>query len=210
MLELNIEKRDTKSSLETLREGGQTPAVFYGKNVESTPVLVSASDFIKVWKEAGSSAIVTLKGVDEDKEVVIYDIDIDPVTSKVRHIDFYVIERGKAMEIEIPLEYVGVAPAVKSLGGILVKVMHTLQIEVLPKDLPQNIEVDISSLEEMDSQILVKDLKLPESAKPLVEMEDVVAAISVATEEEEVTEEADITSVEIEKKGKKEEEEIAE
>ena len=207
MLTLNIEKRDLKQDLNELRKDDKIPAVFYGKGVDSTPITLSYSKFKSVWKQTGTSALITLIGVGEDKEVLIHDIDIDPVTSHVIHIDFYVTERGKLMEATVPLEFIGESPAVKSLGGILVKVMRELKIEVLPKDLPQSIEVDISSLEELDSQIAIKDLKLPEGVKLFDDEEEVVASISQATEEpEEEVESPSIEDVEIDQKGKKEDE----
>ncbi|MCG2695059.1 50S ribosomal protein L25 [Candidatus Parcubacteria bacterium] len=205
MLNLKIQKRDPKSNLEELRKGDKIPAVFYGRGVESTPISLSASEFKSTWKKAGGSSLITLSGIGEDREVVIQDLDINPVSSQVRHIDFYVIERGKLMEATVSLEFIGLAPAVKELGGILVKVVRELDIEVLPKNLPSEIEVDLSSLVNLDSQILVKDLKLPEGVEVLADPEDVVAAISVASEDEEIVP-ADISTVEIEKKGKKEEE----
>ena len=204
MFKLKIEKRDPKQSLEELRKTDKVPAVFYGKGVESTPIILSYSEFKKVWKKAGSSALIVLEGVGEEKEAVIKDLDIHPVSSQVRHIDFYIIERGKLMEASVSLEFVGESPAVKNLGGILVKVLHELKIEVLPKDLPQQIEVDISQLDELNSQIAVKDLKLPEGVNPLDDPEEVVAAVSEAQEELEEVEPTSIEDVEIEQKGKKE------
>ena len=112
MLTLNIEIRDPKRNLDELREADKTPAVFYGKGVKSTPVLLSYSEFKSVWKQTGTSALITLSGVDDDKEALIQDIDIDPVTSQVQHIDFYVIERGKLMEVTVPLEFIGESVAV--------------------------------------------------------------------------------------------------
>jgi large subunit ribosomal protein L25 len=206
MLKLKIEKRDPKQNLDEIRKGDNIPAVFYGNGVESTSITLSESEFKSVWKKAGSSALITLTGVDGDKEVIIQDMDINPVSSQVRHIDFYVVKRGQVMEVDVPLEFVGVSPAVKELGGILVKVMHELKIEVLPKDIPQHIEVDISSLKELDSQITIKDLKLPEGVKTLDEETEVVVAISEAKEESEEATPTDISQIEIEKKGKKEEE----
>ena len=205
MLTLNIKERDLKENLNQLRSEDKVPAVYYGKGVESTPITLSYSEFKRVWKEVGNSALVSMKGIDEDKEALIHDIDIDPVTSQVKHIDFYIIERGKTMDTNVPLEFIGESPAVKSLGGILVKVLRELKIEVLPKDLPKNIVVDISSLEELDSQIIVKDLKLPEGVKSLEDEEEVVVSISQVVEEVEEAEPIDISEVEIEKKGKKEE-----
>lgn len=207
MLTLNIEKRDKNISLDELRGGDKIPAVFYGNDVDSTPISLSYPDFKRVWKEAGSSSIISLKGIGEEKEVLIQDIDIDPVSDQVRHIDFYVVKRGQLMETEVPLEFVGESIAVKSLGGILVKALHQLKIEVLPKDLPKSIEVDISVLTELDSTISVMDLKLPEGVKTTEEPEETVAAISQAKEEVVDEEPIDIDDVEIEQKGKKEEDE---
>ncbi|MFC1802082.1 50S ribosomal protein L25 [Patescibacteria group bacterium] len=208
MLKLNFEKREPKVDLKVLRKEGKVPAVFYGKNDESVSIFVEYSEFVKTWREAGSSSIVTLSGDGIEKDVLIQDVDIEPVSHTPRHIDFYVIEKGKAMEVSIPLEFTGVAPAVKSMGGILVKVLHELNIEVLPKDLPHNIEVDISTLENLDSLILVKDIKTPDTVKVLHDQEEVVVSISSSLPEE-VEEETpvDMSSIEVEKKGKKEEEE---
>ena len=108
--------------------------------------LVRKLILLKSWKQAGESSVIHLTGKDIDHEVLIQDIDLDPVTDNVRHADFYVIEKGKKVTVRVPLEFTGVAPAVKDLGGILVKVIHELEIEAMPKDLPHNLSVDISKL----------------------------------------------------------------
>jgi large subunit ribosomal protein L25 len=213
---LNVEKRDlTKKFPKAHRVESKTESlrgVFYGKKEVSTPISISYIEFKKVWKEAGNSSLIVLKGVGEDKEVVIQDMDIDPVFGRVRHVDFYVIERGKVMEADVLLEFIGESPAVKELGGILVKALRELKIEVMPKDLPKNIEVDVSILKTLDSKIFVKDLILPDSAKALDDTNEVVALITEAEEEEveEVTEAPDLADIEIEQKGKKEEEQESE
>jgi len=206
MLKLDIEKRDLKDDLRKIRKSDKIPAVFYGKKEESTPVTVSYNDFIKTWKEVGSSSVITLSGVGEEKDALIQDIDIDHVSDKVRHIDFYIIEKDKKVEVDVPIEFIGVAPVVKELGGILVKVMRELKIEALPRDLPQNIEVDVSALVDFDSNVTIKDISLPKGVEALSDPEEVVA--SAAQPVEEVVEEVptDISSIEVEKKGKKEEE----
>ena len=206
---LNITKRDLtkkfpkadkiESQVELLR------GVFYGKKEENTPISIPYADFKKVWKEAGGSSLVVLKGVGEDKEVIIQEIDFDPVTDRVRHVDFYVIERGKVMEADVVLEFIGEAPAVKELGGVLMKTLREIKIEVLPKDLVKKIEVDVSTLKDFESRILASDLILPESAKILGDSEEVVALVAEAKEEVEEEVVADVADVEIEKKGKAEE-----
>ena len=208
MLKLTIEKREGKAS--AARQTGSIPAVFYGPKAVSTPISVKAPEFIKVWREAGESSVVTLSGIGEDQDALIHDVVRDPVTEQVRHIDFYVIEKGKKVEVAVPLEFVGVSEAVKTLGGNLIKVMYELEIEAMPKDLPHSIEVDISSLVDFDAQIKVSDIKLPAGVTAITDADEVVALVAAAKEEtEEAPTEIDMTAIGIsEKKGKKEEEEI--
>ncbi|PCI90101.1 50S ribosomal protein L25 [Candidatus Kaiserbacteria bacterium] len=200
MTELNVKTRDKSENIVALRKEGQVPAVFYGPKEENTPVTINAREFIRVWGEAGGATIVDLKGVGEDKEVLIHEVSWHPVTGDPVHVDFYCIERGKKLTVSVPLEFVGEAPAEK-LGGIVTKVAHELEVEVRPRDIPQSIEVDVTLLEELSSAITVADLKLPEGVKPTVEMTETIASITVAKEEVE-EEVRDIADIEIESKGK--------
>lgn len=211
MLSLKVEKRDTKADLAQMRKAGKIPAVFYGKKEPSTPIAVSQADFLKVWGEAGESSVVSLKTPEGDVESLIHDIDFDPVSGAPRHADFYVFEKGHKVKIDIPLEFTGVAPAVKDLGGSLVKVLHAVKIEAMPKDLPHTIEVDTSTLLTFESQVLAKDLKLPHGVS-LVEQEDEVVALVSAPREEKEEEAApiDLSAIEVEKKGKEESTEATE
>lgn len=198
MTELNVQTRDTKGDVAALREGGGIPAVFYGPKEETTPISMNSAEFIKVWKDAGGSAIVDLKGVGEDKEVLIHDVEWHPVTGAPVHVDFYAIERGKKLTVSVPLEFVGEAPAEK-LGGIVVKVMHELEIEVLPRNIPKEIEVDLTKLTDLDSTISIADLGLSEDIEPTAEMQETVASVTEAKDEPiEEEEERDISDVEIE------------
>jgi large subunit ribosomal protein L25 len=194
MLTIAYTKRDAKKArskmkTDTTHAAGVLSAVLYGPKEPSTPITVNAIDFKKVWGKAGESSIIVLKGpAGEEHEALIHDVDLHPVSDVPRHADFYVIEKGKKLQLAIPLEYKGVSPAVKDLGGALVKVLHTLEIEALPKDLPQTIVVDISSLATLESQILAKQLPLAEAVTLITNPEEVVAAITVVKEEvEEVT-----------------------
>ncbi len=203
MLTINFEKRDTTHKLEALRKAGKLPAVFYGRKEKSTSIAVSAAEFLKVWKKAGESSIVELKGLGENHESLIKDVDVHPVTGVARHVDFYVVEKGKKLEVKVPINFIGVSAAVKDLAGILVKVVHEIEIEALPKDLPHSIDVDIAALATLESQILAKDIKLPAGVELKVSPEEVVALIEVAKEEpiEEATP-IDMSAIEVEKKGK--------
>jgi len=189
-----------------LREAGEIPAVVYGGKEETKSIVVNAIEFKKVLRGAGESSIVSLDLADKKLDVLIHEVQTDPISGEPIHIDFYVVSQDKELEVDVPLVFEGVSPAVK-LGGSLVKVLHELAVSALPKNLPHDIKVDVSVLTDMDSQILVKDLVLPNGVKALVEAEEVVASITEAGEE--VTEETapvDLSSIEVEKKGKKDEE----
>ena len=202
MITLKVEKRDKKESLGEIRKAGLMPAVFYGKKEAATSIKLPFAIFEKTLKDAGESTILHLEGKDIDVDVLIHEVDLDPVTDKPRHADFYAIEKGKKLEIKIPLEFIGVSPAVKDLGGVLVKVMHEMEIEALPKDLPHKIEVDLSSLATFDSVITAGSIKLPEGVTLKIKPEEVVA--SVYEPKEEVVEAApvDLSAIEVVKKGK--------
>ena len=202
MLKLITEKREGGKTV----EDAKIPAVFYGPKAESTPIWVNEIELLKVWKAAGESTVVTLSYEGVDHDTLIHDVDREPVRGKVRHVDFYVLEKGKKVEIAIPLEFVGVSEAVKTLGGSLVKVLHEVEIEAMPKDLPHDLEVDISALVDFESKILASDIKLPSGVTLKTDAEEVIALVAEAKEEvEEVPAELDMSAIEVtDQKGKKE------
>lgn len=208
MVTLNYIERKKVGNSTDLRKAGSIPAVFYGKKQASSPISVKTSEFIKVWKEAGESSVISLVGSLGTVDALIHDVDIDPVTEIPQHADFYVFEKGKKIEVNIPLAFVGVSPAVKDLSGNLVKVMHELAIEASPENLPHEIEVDISTLVNFDSQILAKDIILPKGVTLASVEDEVVASVSAprADEAEEPAVAPDLSSIEVVKKGKKDEE----
>ena len=205
---LQATTRDLRGKkLRKLRAEGSIPAVLYGPKEATVAIALDASEFEKVFKEAGESTIIDLKGVgDDDKEVLVHDVAYDPITGTPLHVDFYAIERGKKLNVDVPLLFEGEAPAAK-IGGALTKVLHEVEVESLPRHLPQHIVVDVSSLAELGSHIQIKDLVLPEGVEVLAEPEDVVVTITEVKEEvEEVPEAVDMDAIEVEQKGKAEEE----
>lgn len=204
MLTINASKREIVGKATARICGDEMPAVFYGRKEKSTPVTILKSEFKKIYKDAGESTVISLKVDGKGMDVLIHEVDVDPIKHEPRHVDFYVLEKGKKIEVNVPVNFIGVAPAMK-LGGIVVKVLHEIEIEADPTNLPHEIDVDLSALENLDSQILVKDVRLPNGVVAKGNPEEVVAAISVATEEKEVPASVDISAIEVEKKGKKEE-----
>lgn len=200
---INIESRNAKGNLNALRSSGKIPAIMYGPKQESKTIAVSYNEFIKVFKDAGESSVVELVDKEGQYDALIHEVDYDPVTDIPRHIDFYVIEKGKKVEVAVPIVFDGVAPAVKEKGGILVKVMRELEIEASPKDLPHEIHVDISTLTEMDSRISASEIKLPSGVTLKTNPNETVASIAqVQEEKEDAPTSVDMSAIEVEKKGK--------
>lgn len=205
MLTLAVEKRDTAGAgAPALRRGGFVPGVVYGAHQEATPVAVSAVAFGKVLKEAGEATIVSLTGIGEALPTLIHEVDLDPLTNLPRHVDFYAVTKGEKVEVHIPLEFIGVSAAVEA-GANLVKVMHELEVEADPMNLPHTITVDISALAALGDKIHASDLSLPAGIKLVTPAEEVVALVQeVVEEKEEEAAPADISTIEVEKKGKEE------
>ncbi len=200
-------KRSKADKLGDVRSNGMVPAVVYGASVENTSISVSSIEFVKVFKEAGESSTIVIDIEGKKVDVLIHDVQFDPVKSHPVHVDFLAVDMNKPVHVLVPLEFVGVAPAEKSGLGTLVKVLHEVEIEALPKDLPHNISVDISSLLTLENQIHAKDLVMPAGVTLLTEMDEVIALVAAAKEEKEEVVAVDLSAIEVEKKGKKEEEE---
>ncbi len=207
MSNIQAKTRDSKENLAAIRTSGMIPAVFYGAGKETTSISVSQKEFEKVFKEAGESSTIGLVVDGKNVDVLIHEVQYDPIKGTPTHVDFLVVDMNKPIQVHVPLEFVGVSPAAKSNLGTLVKVMHELEVKALPKDLPHSISVDLEKLVDLSSQILVSDLKLPAGVTATAHENEVVASIAAQVEEkEEAAAPVDLSAIEVEKKGKKEEE----
>lgn len=205
---LMLEAQVREGKLDAIRKEGLVPAVMYGPKSEPKHIAIRQMPFRKAFTEAGESTVVTLDIDGTKTDTLIHDVQFHPVTGEAVHVDFYIFDKDVKQEVEVPLEFIGESPAVKNLGGILVKVLYEIKVEALPKDLPHEIPVDISSLVDFDSQIKASDLTLPPGVTLVTEedQDEVVAMVDTPREEtEEETAPVDISAIEIEKKGKKEE-----
>jgi large subunit ribosomal protein L25 len=207
MFAIKAQKRDGSIKLDTLRKQGEIPAVFYGAGKESTSVSVPIIEFKKVWREAGESSTIKIAAPSGTVDVLIHEVQVDPVTDEPIHVDFLVIDMKKKIKVKVPIVFEGISNAVKSGIGNLVKVLHEVEIEALPGDLPSKLIADIAKLETLKDQVFVSDIKLPAGVVVINAPTDVVASIVEQVEEkEEVAAPVDLSAIEVEKKGKKEEE----
>lgn len=207
MTQLQATLRDTGKNLETLRTAGSIPAVLYGAGVpESIHIGIDRESFKKAWKSAGHSTAVTVSVDGKDYDCLIHDFQIDPVSDTVIHADLLALDKSIKVTVMVELEIVGISPAVKAGLGILTTPIHEIEIEALPKDLPKVIEVDVSGLENVHDQVHVRDLKIPSGVEVKTEGDEVVAVVSAIREEKEEEAPADLSTIEVEQKGKKDEE----
>lgn len=213
MITLAYEARDAKVKPSVLRKSGKIPAVFYGRKQKAVSITVGEKVFEKAFAEVGENAVLTLQGPAGEVPALVHEVARHPVSVKVEHVDFYAFEKGQKLSVQVPLEFKGVSPAVKEKGAILVKVLRELSIEAEPTKLPHSVAVDVSSLVDFHSQILAKDIVLPEGVALREKPEEVVAS-AYEPKEEKVEEVAapDLSQIEVMKKGKepKEGEEAAE
>lgn len=182
MLTLEVKTRDSKESPDDIRKKGLVPAIFYGRTETATPIAVDALKFDRIFREAGETTIVTLKGDGVEKDTLIHDVQVHPVTGRPLHADFYVLEKGKKIEIKIPLEFTGEAPAEKA-GHIIVKALHEVEIEVAPQELPKHLIVDLTKLANVGDHILASQIELPPSAELKTGGDEIVASVTEFKEE---------------------------
>ncbi|MEX0870002.1 MAG: 50S ribosomal protein L25 [Candidatus Spechtbacterales bacterium] len=194
MLHLTVKPRDPKEqkAKDALKEG-YIPGVVYGPKMESTSVSIRVKKFNDIYKKAGETTLIALdmkgeEGTTENKEkdnvVLIRDIQRHPVKGDFTHVDFYQLPMDQPIEITVPINGVNEAPGVKEQGGVLVNNLHEVDIKALPKDLIQEIEVDLSVLENIEDSILVKDLNTPGTIEILADEEEAVFAVEAPREEE--------------------------
>lgn len=190
-LELKAEVRQTTGKhVGKLRRQGFVPAVVYGKGIEADLIQIDAKNLRKVLGQAGTHQLVALQiGKKKPRMTLARDIQIDAIKRNYMHVDFYVVNMAEKVTAEVPLVFIGVPPAVKDLGGILVQGLAEVEIECLPSDLIASIEVNIESLAEIDDMITVTDLIVPSTITILSEPESMVAKIEPPRVVEEAEEE---------------------
>ena len=171
-----------------LRSQDLIPAVMYGNKIAAENISVNYNEFKKIYSKAGESALVSLEVEGKKLNVLIHDIQLAPMSGRVSHIDFFQVNMKEEVETEIPLEFVGEAPAVKALGGVLVKNMDAIAVKCLPADLPEKYEIDLSALATFDDVIAVKDLKISDKVEIMLDENTVIAMVSEPRSEESLSE----------------------
>lgn len=171
---LKLEARDNTKANE-LRRIGKIPATIYGPEAKSTSVQVCENEFLRL-PNAAYSHIIELETPEGSINALIRNVQRKATTHKVLNIEFYRVASGRKLTITVPLKFIGTSPAVQ-MGGILMEMFQTADIECVPSAIPDFIEVDLSTIEAIDAGIHFSDLTLPADVKVLNPMEELVARV---------------------------------
>ncbi|MBN3552984.1 50S ribosomal protein L25/general stress protein Ctc [Fictibacillus nanhaiensis] len=192
---LTVEKRNTdkRSILTELRSKGQFPANLYGYGTKAVSLSVDEPEFIKAYREVGKNGVLKLKVDGKDYSVMVQDMQVHPLKNSVTHVDFLAIDLNKETEAEVPVVLTGESAGVKE-GGVLQRVLATVNVKALPADFPEQLEASVEDLNIGDS-LSVKDLPTGKKYEILHEEDEVVASVTPPKlqdeETDEETEEAD-------------------
>ena len=162
------------------------PAVLYGHNQETTVLELKEKEFAKIFKQAGESTIIHLDIEGKSLPVLIQDVQHHYLKDHPIHVDFYAVNMTETLKATVPLHFVGEAPAVKAMGGILIKNLSEVEVECLPGDLPSNIEVDVSVLEDFEKAIRVSDLQVSDQVRVLAAPDELIVTVTAPRSEEEL------------------------
>lgn len=168
-----------------IREGG-IPGVVYGPGFEARPLHISMKEFMKVFREAGESQVVTLDMKGESIPVLIHDIQRHPLTQGLIHVDFYHITKGHKVQAMTPLAFIGTSPGVKDKGGTVLTMVREVEVEALPEALPHTLEINLENLKEFGDEIMVRDIVLPSGVDMITAPDIVVVSLAEPTKQEEV------------------------
>lgn len=172
--------------VKTLRRQGRVPAIIYGHAIEPIAISLAAREANRVVPTLTSSQLITVKvGNKEEFAALVRERQRDVILGDLIHVDFLAVSMTETLRASVPIELVGESPAVKSLIGLLMTGVETVEVEALAKDLPNRIEVDISGLAEIGDSLTVRDLDIPAGVEVLVDLDETIAIISAPTTFEE-------------------------
>jgi large subunit ribosomal protein L25 len=209
---LNATRRNvTGKQVKALRRQGRLPAVMYGHHVEPITISLDAHDASLMLGGASSSTILTINLDGEEHAVLVREKQRDYVRNSLLHVDFQVVSLTEKIRASVRIDLHGEAPAVDMYNAVVFNSLNTVEVEALPRDLPERIVVDISGLENVGDAIHVRDLRVSDKVAILTDPDEIIVVMT-ATAPEEVEEavegaEEGLAEPEVIERGKREEEE---
>lgn len=191
-----------EKNLNRARRTKKVPAVLYGPRIKSTALFIDVEEFRTIFSQTGENTLIDLlvkeNGQNKKYRVFVREIQEDPLSHNLLHVDFYQPRMDEMTELEVPFVFVGEAPAVKNEGGMLIKILRGIVVRGLPKDIPHNIKIDLTVLEHINDKIIAGDLKLNKELAILADASDVIVHIEAPRTKEEEFDEAEAEGVDSE------------
>ncbi len=194
MVLLEAKIRDKKNDKpKKLRRKNLIPAILYGDEIKNILISIDKKEFPKIFREVGESEFLDLIVKDGEREekykALIYDMQIDPLTREILHVDFFVPSKIKKVKLTVPILFEGVSKAVKEKGGILIKEIQELEIKAPLNKILKEIKINLEDLKEIDDKICVKDLKLDEEITILRRPDEIIVNVVAPEKEKTITQE---------------------
>lgn len=176
---LSAQKRTVLGrKVKKLRKEGIVPAHIFGHKIETIHVQVNGHDFRKVYEKAGETGVIDLSVDGKSHPVLVRNVQIHPVSEELIHIDFYQVNLSEKVKVNVPLEIVGDAPAVEKKIGLLLTPVTEVEVEALPTDIPESIQVDVTGLENIGDVIKVENLKV-DASKVAIQAEPELVVVQI-------------------------------
>ncbi len=174
---LQAEMRDVAVKNSVLRGQSRVLAVVYGRGIDSMALDLDYESVRKAYINVGETSVVNLELKGKTIPVLFKEVQLHPVSDKILHVDFYAVDLKQEVVTHVPLILVGLAPAVKILGGNLSQHLDEVEVKCLPNSIPKEIEVDVTGIEDFHTTIHVSDLILPEGVVVMNDPEEAVANV---------------------------------
>ncbi len=176
MLPLQTEARKDATA-KTVRADGKVPCVLYGNDVDHTQLACDYSELYRTYAKAGESVLVELDIDGKKVPVLFHELQFEPVSDEITHVDFFAVDMKKEIEARVPLRFTEESLAVKELGGVLVTVMDHVSVKCLPTALPSHLEVSIEKLDTFADSVVVSDIAIPSGVAITDDLEAMVATV---------------------------------
>lgn len=190
------ERKELGRKVKKLRKQGILPANVFGKKIKSISLAVDKKEFLKIYDQAGETSIVEVMIGKDLKNTLIHNIQFDPVSGEPLHIDFLQVDLKQKVKSMVPIILTGESPAEKQSIGTVVQFIDEIEIEALPTEIPDNFEIDISVLVNIDDQIKVGDMDAGKTSI-IEDKEKIILKVEEIKKEEEPVPAAEVPSEEL-------------
>ena len=182
---LDAESRDViGKQVKALRRQGKLPGILYGRSMQPTPIMMDLRDATRTLVQLAPSALVTVVLAGEKHLALVREKQRDFIRGTLKHVDFQTVSMKEKLRVNVIIDLVGLAPAVKDFNGVLVEGLTEVEVECFPQDLPSKISVDISGLKKIGDSITVRDLIMPPNVESLDNPDEMIVIVTAQAAEE--------------------------